>query len=363
MGPPVFSTLASPLRLFHQGPDPVVSGSGFRKTLGPTQPGSFTSLGEFRSPCLTTTDAVLALALHAVLPASPRWPSCVPLPYVDPDVLQGLLLKTLGLKSGTFSLLYSSIYSTFAFSVSAGIATVVHQDPKHRKLIVSPGSSVSRSRRLMLKLKLQYFSHLMRRADSLEKTLMLGGIGGWRRRGQQRMRWLDGITWVWLNSRSWWCWPGVLQSMGSQRGGHGWATELNWTELNKSLKSARSVWEVSFKCNLFFPRKDSWHGKWTHREESPPCFPGNGQVHDGSRGQGRTPYSRFKAITCHGSEVPQNENVQDTPMWEHAFITCLKNKNISLINTDFYIFCTHLTRINKSSFIKQLILDSCPCVE
>ena len=47
---------------------------------------------------------------------------------------------------------------------------------------------------LMLKLKLQYFGHLMRRVDSLEKTLMMGGIGGRRRRGQQRMRWLDGIT-------------------------------------------------------------------------------------------------------------------------------------------------------------------------
>ena len=46
----------------------------------------------------------------------------------------------------------------------------------------------------MLKLKLQYFGHLMQRVDSLEKTLMLGGIGGGRRRGQQRMRWLDGIT-------------------------------------------------------------------------------------------------------------------------------------------------------------------------
>ena len=48
--------------------------------------------------------------------------------------------------------------------------------------------------RLMLKLKLQYFGHLMRRADSFEKSLMLGKIEGWRRRGQQRMRWLDGIT-------------------------------------------------------------------------------------------------------------------------------------------------------------------------
>ena len=55
---------------------------------------------------------------------------------------------------------------------------------------ISPGCSLEG---LMLKLRLQYFGHLMRRADSLEKTLMLGGIGGRRRRGQQRMRWLDGI--------------------------------------------------------------------------------------------------------------------------------------------------------------------------
>ena len=55
----------------------------------------------------------------------------------------------------------------------------------------SPGCSLEA---LMLKLKLQYFGHVMRRVDSLEKTLMLGGIGGRRRRGQQRMRWLDGIT-------------------------------------------------------------------------------------------------------------------------------------------------------------------------
>ena len=56
---------------------------------------------------------------------------------------------------------------------------------------ISPGCLLEG---LMLKLKLQYFGHLMRRVDSLEKTLMLGGIGGRRRRGQQRMRWLDGIT-------------------------------------------------------------------------------------------------------------------------------------------------------------------------
>ena len=95
---------------------------------------------------------------------------------------------------------------------------------------------------LMLKLKLQYFDHLMRRADSLEKTLMLGGIRGRRRRGRQRMRWLDGITdsmdTVWVNSGSWW-WtgrPGVLRFMGSQWIRYDWATELNWTELIDSLK-------------------------------------------------------------------------------------------------------------------------------
>jgi len=90
---------------------------------------------------------------------------------------------------------------------------------------------------LLLKLKLQYFGHLMWRADSLEKILMLGGIGGRRRRGQQRLRWLDGITDsmdVSLSSGSWW-WtgkPDMLQSMGLQRDDrHDWATELNrhWT--------------------------------------------------------------------------------------------------------------------------------------
>ena len=96
---------------------------------------------------------------------------------------------------------------------------------------ISPGCSFEG---LMLKLKLQYFGHLMQRVDSLEKTLMLGAGGGGDNRGWDG--WMASLTrwaWVWINSGSWW-WtgrPGVLRFMGSQRVRHDWATELHCTAL------------------------------------------------------------------------------------------------------------------------------------
>ena len=91
------------------------------------------------------------------------------------------------------------------------------------------------------------YGHLMWRADSFEKTLMLEKIKGRRRRERQRVRWLDGITWVWVNSRSWW-WtgrPGVLQSMRSQRVRHDWMTEFNWTDTVRNWTSLRFLFVIT----------------------------------------------------------------------------------------------------------------------
>ena len=93
-------------------------------------------------------------------------------------------------------------------------------------------------------------SKVVQRVDSLEKTLMLGGTGDWRRRDDRGWDvWMASPTqwtWVWVNSWSWW-WtgrPGVLLFMGSQRVGHGWATELNWRLWSKSFNS---TWTGNFQ--------------------------------------------------------------------------------------------------------------------
>ena len=114
----------------------------------------------------------------------------------------------------------------------------------------SPGCSLEG---LMLRLKLQYFNHLMRRVDSLEKTLMLGGIGGRRRRGRQRMRWPDGITdsmdmglgglWELVMDRE--AWQSVIHGFSKSR-----KERLNWTEPYSSCLIKR-IWLYPCEIDLW----------------------------------------------------------------------------------------------------------------
>ena len=119
---------------------------------------------------------------------------------------------------------------------------------------------------LMLKLKCQYFGHLMRRADSFEKTLMMGKTEGRRRRGRQRMRWLDDITdskdMSVSKSGRWWKTgkPGMLPSMGFQRVRHDWAPEQIYYDIHRAL----TFQEISPQIKLILV--------FTFRENKYPTF-------------------------------------------------------------------------------------------
>ena len=115
----------------------------------------------------------------------------------------------------------------------------------------------------MLMLKLPYFGHLMGRSNSLVKTLMLGKIEGRRRRGQQRMRWLDGITdsmtWVWASSERWWRTgkPGVLQFLGS-------CIDLEvaeWLKNNNEIRSYAHLWKLESRGCTYSESLQLWWGQ------------------------------------------------------------------------------------------------------
>ena len=184
---------------------------------------------------------------------------------------------------------------------------------------------------LMLKLKLQYFGHLMWRTDSLARTLMLGKIECGRRRGWQRMRWLDASltwwTWDWASSGSWW-WtgrPGVLQSMGSQRVRLDWATELNWivsleTNFHCSHILVQVVWEGAEKLRTW-----CWSPSIIKCSQSPVAFQTCGNKFSGSNFPTDSPLCR--------SDQPSMRRRQDSichralALWVHTMLTEQKIQN------------------------------------
>ena len=179
---------------------------------------------------------------------SPLWLLCFGWPYMTWLIASLSFTSSLSMYSYSFSSSHVEMWELDKegwvlknWFFQAGVLEKTlerHLDCKEIKPVNPEGNHTEYSLEgVILKLKLQYFGHMMQRADSFERTLILGKIEGGRRRGWQRMTcWMAPSTqwtWVWVNSGSWW-WtgrPGVLQSVGSQRVGHDWATELNWTDV------------------------------------------------------------------------------------------------------------------------------------